>query len=150
MTVPSTHLITATGLSVNLALCGGPPQNPSTSSFISSMGRMGRFEPARASSRSWRRGLIAIPRSVAMTSISSPGPVTVVTSSTMTGMRSRKEGTARIVHPAVRQFCQPPMPWSSNPSEWVLTLALKSTSTSVAPRTTASTIEAKFPLPWKL
>ena len=36
------------------------------------------------------------------------------------------------------------------PSEWVLTLALKSTPTSVAPSTATSTMEAKFPLPWWL
>ena len=90
---------------------------------------------------------MAIPRSVTMTSISSPGPTIVVTSSTITGIRSRNEGRARIVHPAARQFCQPPMPWRSRPSECVTTFALKFTSTSVAPRTVASTIEAKFPLP---
>ena len=88
-----------------------------------------------------------MPRSVTTTSISSPGPHSVVTSSTMTGMRSRNDGTARIVHPEERQFCHPPMPCSRRPSEWVTTLALKFMSTSVAPRTTASTIDAKFPLP---
>ena len=46
-----------------------------------------------------------------------------------------------------RQFCHPPMPCSSLPSEGVTTLALKSTSISVAPRTTASMNEAKQPLP---
>ena len=35
-----------------------------------------------------------------MTSINSPGPVSVVTSSTITGIRSRNDGTARIVQPA--------------------------------------------------
>src|SRR5213082_1748328 len=67
---------------------------------------------------------MAMPRSVATTSISSPGPQSVVTSSTITGIRSRNDGTARIVHPEARQFCQPPMPCSRRPSEWVTTLAL--------------------------
>src|SRR5580692_10246089 len=83
---------------------------------------------------------MAMPRSVATTSISSPGPHSVVTSCTITGIRSRKEGIARMVHPEARQFCQPPMPCSRRPSEWVTTLALKLVSTSVAPRMTASTI----------
>jgi hypothetical protein len=30
--------------------------------------------------------------------------VRVVTSSTITGIRSRNDGTARMVHPAARQF----------------------------------------------
>ena len=130
-----------------LGRCAAPPQMRSTSALISCSGRMGSFDPLTASIRSWRRGLIAIPRSVTTTSINSPGPHSVVTSSTMTGMRSRNEGTARMVHPAARQFCQPPMPCSSRPSECVTTLALKFTSTSVAPSTTASTMEAKLPLP---
>ena len=66
-----------------------------------------------------------MPRSVTMTSINSPGPHRVVTSSTITGMRSRNDGTARIVHLDARQFCHPPMPCSRRPSEWVTTLALK-------------------------
>ena len=59
----------------------------------------------------------------------------------------RREGIGRITHLPARQFCQPPMPCKRRPSEWVTTLALKSTSTSVAPRTTASSMEAKQPLP---
>jgi hypothetical protein len=51
-----------------------PPQMRSTSDLISCSGRMGSFEPLTASMRSWRRGLMAMPRSVTTTSINSPGP----------------------------------------------------------------------------
>ncbi len=60
---------------------------------------------------------MAMPRSVMTTSMSSPGPVTVVTSSTITGIRLRNDGSARIVQPEYRQFCRPPMPCKSMPSE---------------------------------
>ena len=67
--------------------------------------------------RSCRKGLIAIPRSVTITSINSPGPVIVVTSSTITGILSRNEGIGRIVHFDAKQFCQPPIPCNKRPSE---------------------------------
>ena len=79
-TVPSTHLTIATGRSPRLGCCGLPPQMRSTSALISCSGRMGSFEPLTASIRSWRRGLMAMPRSVTTTSINSPGPHSVVTS----------------------------------------------------------------------
>ncbi len=60
------------------------------------------------------------------------------------------EGIGSMVHLLKRQFCQPPIPWSICPSEWVTTLALKLISTSVAPRTTASRMDAKFPFPCQL
>ncbi len=73
--------------------------------------------------------------------MSSPGPHIVVTLSTITGMRSLKDGIGRIVHLENKQFCQPPIPCNKYPSEWVTTLALKLTSTSVAPKIVVSTIE---------
>ena len=53
---------------------------------------------------------MAIPLSVIITSISSPGPTRVVTLSTITGIRSLKVGIARMVHLEYKQFCQPPIP----------------------------------------
>ena len=77
--VPSTHLTTPTISSVNLGLSIGAPTKLSTSCLISSIFRIGRPLFLVAFIRSFRFGLIAIPLSVTITSISSPGPTRVVT-----------------------------------------------------------------------
>ncbi len=89
----------ATTLSLfNFGLAGFPPQIVSTSFFISFISRIGSDESFTAFNKSFRFGFIAIPLSVTITSISSPGPQRVVTSSTITGILSRKDGIASIVH----------------------------------------------------
>jgi hypothetical protein len=74
ITVPSTHLMTATGSSVIAAAAVAPPQM-AVDLLFELLDRLDRQALTRvASSRSSRRGLIAMPRSVTITSISSPGP----------------------------------------------------------------------------
>ena len=58
---------------------------------------MGSLEFFTELKRSFRLGLIAIPLSVIITSISSPGQTSVVTLSTITGILSIKEGIAKIL-----------------------------------------------------
>ena len=122
--VPSTHFTTPTTSFVNFGLSKGAPTRLSTSSLISSILRIGSPQFLVALIRSFLFGLIAIPRSVIITSIRSPGPTKVVTLSTIIGIRFLNDGIGRIVHLLNRQFCQPPIPCNIFPSECVTTLAL--------------------------
>ena len=72
ITVPSTHLMAATILSVNRGFCG-LPQMASASSFSCRMVFNGSPDPFAFSMRSTRSGLMAIPLSVTITSISFAG-----------------------------------------------------------------------------
>ena len=62
------------------------------------MGLIGSEDFFNAFCKSFLNGLIAIPLSVIITSINSPGPQRVVTSSTITGILSLKDGIASIVY----------------------------------------------------
>ena len=85
MIVPSTHLTMPTTSFVNWGLSRGAPTKSSTSCLISSIFRIGRPLFLVDLMRSSLLGLIAMPRSVIITSINSPGPTSVVTLSTMMG-----------------------------------------------------------------
>ena len=75
MIVPSTHFTTATGVFLSTrGFSGAPPRSFSTSSLSSPIGRIGRSDFLTAARRSFRFGLIAIPRSVMTASRRSPGP----------------------------------------------------------------------------
>ena len=98
MIVPSIHFTTPITSLVNFGLSIGAPISSSTSSLISLIFRIGRPLFLVALIKSVLLGLMAIPRSVIITSIRSPGPTRVVTSSTMIGILFLKEGIGKIVH----------------------------------------------------
>ena len=124
----------------------GSPVSAYASSRRSPMSRRGSRAFRSASARSALAGFTATPRSVTITSTVDPGVVTVRTRSTTIGSLPRSSGVTITVTPAPAAVSMcPPMPWSSTPSDSVLTFTLKSTSTCVAPRIAASSRSTTHP-----